>query len=170
MINKETILNEIVEAKSEIDALRTKLNEKIQANFHELAKGLFAEYEELKSFGWTQYTPYFNDGESCEFSSNHTDPFINGFDEYSDEAWGYFDNGQEEGINIFENYQTRKTTYEGGKQVPNPTYNERSGKIYNAVKDFLNIFDEEDYEALFGDHTSVVVTNDWIETQELEHD
>lgn len=39
------------------------------------AKAIFEEYPKLTGFRWTQYTPYFNDGEACEFSVN-TDPCI----------------------------------------------------------------------------------------------
>lgn len=32
-------------------------------------KPIFEEYPNLISFSWDQYTPYFNDGEVCEFSA-----------------------------------------------------------------------------------------------------
>jgi len=31
---------------------------------------IFEQFPDVVSFGWTQYTPYFNDGETCEFSVN----------------------------------------------------------------------------------------------------
>lgn len=30
-------------------------------------KSIFDKYPELKSFSWRQYTPYFNDGDTCTF-------------------------------------------------------------------------------------------------------
>ncbi len=182
-MNKDEILAEIKANKDEMDVLRKQLSEKVHANFHKMAKKLFNEYPELTSFGWTQYTPYFNDGEACQFNSHHTDPFINGFDSYSSshgDVWGYFDNGQDgdEPINIYGEdykYYNRKRIYGdlpgGGRgEIDNPNYNPRFGEIDEAVKSFLNVFDESDYEDLFGDHVSVIVTADWIETQEIEHD
>ena len=51
---------------------------------------LFETYPELKSFGWRQYTPYFNDGDACYFSVHADEPDINGegSDEwYDEEGW-----------------------------------------------------------------------------------
>jgi hypothetical protein len=39
-----------------------------------LDKHIFSANPVLVSFGWRQYTPYFNDGEECTFSAN-TDYF-----------------------------------------------------------------------------------------------
>lgn len=51
------------------------LNEQYQAMLKEcsskvgglLQELVFAEYPEVHAFRWYQYTPYFNDGDSCEF-------------------------------------------------------------------------------------------------------
>ena len=181
-MSKEAILEEIKKGKEEIKDLQAKMREKIKSNFHDLAKTVFAEYPELKSFGWTQYTPYFNDGEECTFGSHHTNPFINGFDSWSSskepgDCWGYFDRGQDEGaVNIYgPNREYREKIYgelpNGGRgEIDNPHYNPRNGEIVNAVISFLDIFDEEDYKDMFGDHCSVIVTPEWIDSQELEHE
>jgi len=39
---------------------------------------LFSEYPDLKHVAWTQYTPYFADGDKCEFSVHSDSPYING--------------------------------------------------------------------------------------------
>lgn len=38
---------------------------------------MFAKYPELKTISWTQYTPYFNDGDPCTFRANTEYPDIN---------------------------------------------------------------------------------------------
>lgn len=38
---------------------------------------LFQECPEIHSLRWTQYTPYFNDGDVCEFSINDVDVRLN---------------------------------------------------------------------------------------------
>lgn len=57
----------------EMDALREKNTKK----FLDILKRGFAEcfekFPELKSFSWTQYTPYFNDGDSCVFGVGEVD-------------------------------------------------------------------------------------------------
>ena len=37
-------------------------------------KEVFKKYPELEEVRWTAYTPYFNDGETCEYGSSHTSP------------------------------------------------------------------------------------------------
>jgi len=39
---------------------------------------IFKKFPDLKTFAWTQYTPYFNDGEPCYFSVNTYSIEING--------------------------------------------------------------------------------------------
>src|ERR1044072_5669755 len=39
-----------------------------QEVFNSGAKAVFADNPIIESFAWTQYTPYFNDGEPCIFS------------------------------------------------------------------------------------------------------
>jgi hypothetical protein len=47
--------------------------------FKDLAKNIFEDNHNLESFGWNQYTPYFdNDGENCNFSANTDHIYING--------------------------------------------------------------------------------------------
>lgn len=48
--------------------------------FHEGCKELFAAYPAIKSFGWTQFTPFFNDGDQCVFGVYSDYPMINGVD------------------------------------------------------------------------------------------
>ena len=41
---------------------------------------IFEEYPQLDTISWTQYTPYFNDGDVCEFGCGAGEPDINGED------------------------------------------------------------------------------------------
>ena len=86
------LFEQIAKGKEEIRKIKNELREKLKNNFHGLTKELFDTYPELNSFGWRQYTPYFNDGESCEFRSMHDYPTINGNDE------NYGESEQEEGV------------------------------------------------------------------------
>lgn len=48
--------------------LETKIQEKGKELFAETTKEIFAKHGDIvDTFGWCQYTPYFNDGEPCEF-------------------------------------------------------------------------------------------------------
>jgi hypothetical protein len=78
--------NEILKENSEIIAdLRAKLNDKLKATLTFGSAELFEEFPELESFSWTQYTPYFNDGDTCEFSANIDYPEIEGIGEANDD-------------------------------------------------------------------------------------
>jgi hypothetical protein len=44
-------------------------------------KGIFENHPKLKMVSWTAYTPSWNDGEPCEFGSNHSYPEINNEEE-----------------------------------------------------------------------------------------
>lgn len=162
----QKIIADITQMKADIAKTKAELSAKIQANFHGVAKELFATYPELKSFGWTQYTPYFNDGEPCTFRSQHDYPTINGNDENSGE------NEQEEGvIDIVTNgSKTLSNSSTNWKDVPNLNYNPYYEEIVTTVKNFLNLFDDEDMLELFDDHVVVIITADGIKTEEYSHD
>lgn len=60
-IEKLTKMNEdFIQAQKE-------LAEKSREVFKEVSQELFETYKKLESFSWTQYTPYFNDGDECIF-------------------------------------------------------------------------------------------------------
>ncbi len=72
-------------AKAEMRAAMEKANSFVKDAFRAAALTVFQQHPELTSFRWTQYTPYFNDGDECVFGA-HTDyPYLNGEDE---EVWG----------------------------------------------------------------------------------
>lgn len=55
---------------AQMEAARKEMQEK-STGFVELAcKQFFDACPEVEAVTWTQYTPYFNDGETCEFSVN----------------------------------------------------------------------------------------------------
>jgi predicted RNase H-like nuclease (RuvC/YqgF family) len=57
----EEMIAEIKEKQAEIKRLQKELQEKSSKIFLSSFKKLFEETPKLQSFGWTQYTPYFND-------------------------------------------------------------------------------------------------------------
>lgn len=167
-MNKEALLKDIATKKEEIAAIKAELSKEVQANFHSLAKEIFEEYPEVKDFGWTQYTPYFNDGDPCTFWCNSSHFHINGKDGYDEQAWGYVGECDEESLNIHQGAEERIGW--GENEKPNPDYNPKNKEIVETIRAFLNAFDSDDYEDLFGDHCSVLVTSDKIITEHLEHD
>lgn len=133
--------------------------------FEELAQTILEKYPIIQSFGWRQYTPYFNDGEACVFTAQTDCPFIRFGGETLDENvdLDYDDEFSEYSYTIGYGADkrvranltdTQKQEYEAG----------------NAVITFLQTFNEEQYKAMFDDHVKVTVNRDGIDVEEYEHE
>lgn len=65
----KTIKNEYQTLQKEIEQLNEQMKEKSKILMREAFKDFFEKYDEVvESIFWHQYTPYFNDGETCEFN------------------------------------------------------------------------------------------------------
>lgn len=131
----------VAEAKKELKKVATNL-------FREVTQELFDEYPNLKSFGWSQYTPYFNDGETCTFSVNGSYPTING-------------------------YNTNTGEYEDGEEGDEPAFEELEPEVEEraaAVSTLLNAIPDEVMLEMFGDHQKITVTRKGITQEDYSHD
>lgn len=54
----------------ELKEFKRQFKEKAQAAIKNEFKTFFDKHPEVGSVAWTQYTPYFNDGDTCEFGVN----------------------------------------------------------------------------------------------------
>ena len=66
----DKIEKEIQALNKERQDLQTKYQTKMQEHLKGLTKVFFKDNPQVTAFVWTQYTPYFNDGEECTFSRN----------------------------------------------------------------------------------------------------
>jgi hypothetical protein len=160
----EEMIAEIKEKQAEIKRLQKELQEKSSKIFLSSFKNLFEETPKLKSFAWTQYTPYFNDGDTCYFSANTDYLIING-DQEDDASWA-----QEKKVISWGTYNRDKRIYEGRIEQDNPEYDKELSEAVDKVKKFLNLFDDKFYQDQFGDHTMVTVTPNGIDTEDYDHD
>lgn len=70
----------IEKIKGEFTAFAEKkkaLSDELKKDFPAILKPLFDKYPSVEKIRWTQYTPYFNDGDECTFSANVWDIAIN---------------------------------------------------------------------------------------------
>jgi hypothetical protein len=139
-----TLQEEFVATKQNLKDAKNQLKEVGKKYIEAEAKALFEKYPEMEEFSWTQYTPYFNDGDQCEFSANNCDPQING-DDVRGQKW---------------NRMTKQ--YE---VIDSPF-----AAAWTAVKEFLKQFNDDDCLLMFGDHAEVKVTPEGITVEEVEHD
>jgi hypothetical protein len=103
---------------------------------------LFTAYPNVKAIGWTQYTPYFNDGEPCVFSVN--DLYV------CDETCN---------IDSYDIYSWNEVWRGGDDKYP--LIAEVAGILQNA-EDILLM--------MFGDHVKVVATPNGIDVEEYDHE
>lgn len=74
------------EIRAKIKELKDEKTKIIKQVFTEAAREIFVNHPGLTSFKWTQYTPYFNDGDACIFSVNRYDIEVNGAYSYEEES------------------------------------------------------------------------------------
>ena len=106
------------EKQEEIKKMKKEMVEASNKIFTELTKSIFEEYPKVESFGWNQYTPYFNDGDTCTFSVNTDWIYINGIP-VDDSDWV-----NETTITNYGTWNRDKKVYEGRTEVPNLNYDE----------------------------------------------
>ena len=181
--------NQILEKiKSEIAAFDEKkkaLLAELQTEFPGMFVSLFEQAPKLKSFGWTQYTPYFNDGDTCEFGVNIDYPYVNGanedYDEESDisiKIHDYKNLQTEEDVRINDEVaELAGYSWYKGKKIGdqglcyNPLYDEAAANAVAQIKEVLNSTPEDFFKDLFGDHTKVTIHSDGsIEVEGYDHD
>ena len=124
-----------------------KLQEDPQVLFDALDKIL--SYDDVESIKWVQYTPYFNDGDVCEFGvcgalirPKNMDPEIYNKDDYL-EPWCM-------------------------------EYKNLPKDIQKTFHDFNELLTSESFDDMlyetFGDHAKVIATKDSIIIESFEHE
>src|SRR5271170_2714472 len=63
------LATKLAKLKKQQAAVEKEMANVAKAAFKEMSAGLFKANPALVSFSWAQYTPYWNDGDTCTFSS-----------------------------------------------------------------------------------------------------
>lgn len=80
----------------EFKRMREKLVNDVRVEFPSLIMPFMNMSDRIQSISWTQYTPYFADGDTCKFSTNYSYLDINDvYDEtlFDEENWSEADKG-----------------------------------------------------------------------------
>lgn len=153
--------------------LQRKFQDQAQGLFKEITKEFFEKNPGITGVVWTQYTPYFNDGDTCEFSVG--DPtFTNApVDELNEVRWGEYE-GETEGVWACENvgyvlesdrpYYTETANAIRAAGGVDPVSCTLFGKAIGSSEM------EAVMEAMFGDHVKVIATRDGFDVEEYDHD
>jgi hypothetical protein len=158
-------LKEFVRLQKQVDDAEKALAKLEQANpgichayFQSLTKTLFDENPRLYSFKWNQYTPSWNDGDTCYFSANTSDLDINGV---SNEDMFYGDD------EYTEDYDKEAA---GAGEAPLPMSKEEAKTVLKAAVDFMRQFKDTQLEHWFGDGVEITVTRKNITVEGYEGD
>lgn len=147
------VLSEFDKVVEEIKTLRAELTEKFKVVVKNFFNTTFKQFPELESVCWHQYTPYWNDGEPCEFR-------YYGFNR--------IEFNKEMTFNTYQSKQQTDCVWEWDDLV----YYNKNEPIYQALNVIDNFFNENDelMEEMLGDHLEVTVTRDGIDVSDYDHD
>lgn len=168
---------------------------KMKNAFKEIFKTFFELYPEVQAVGWNQYTPYFNDGEPCEFGV--ADKYAVGHDFDLDDISSGYDLEESEFVYQKPSQRVYDLAKEYSKKVAAGTlgkneafmkhyveeiqryddavkeHGERFDVVSSGVNELMEVLDsipEEIYHSAFGDHAFVLATKDGIDVREYDHD
>jgi hypothetical protein len=146
MINIEDQIGKSVDALEKNLEDRLRFVKEFTKTFAEAIRKVF-EIKSIYAITWTQYTPYFNDGDECVFNIGEI-YFIDESDkeEFEDDYPHYY-----EGVNACYTYEYFSQLY--------PTYSLESYKILEGF-DTLIQQSEDCLKAVFGDHVSIKISRD----------
>lgn len=164
-------MNKFTNVTTEIDSLITdyeaqmaKLQVTLQEKMKDIFKSFFESFPEVKTIHWTQYTPYFNDGDECVFSVNEPYFTRTPYTELTERehVWGEDDSG------LIEPKVWNQNT---GK------YEDVSGLtpgLKEAMRSFAKILQSEANEAImlamFDNHVWVKAHVDGFDVDNYDHD
>lgn len=185
----EQLKKQIEDHTSKIAALKKQMMEELRKDFHGALVELFDEYPFVKAVHFTAYTPYFNDGDECTFSSHHENCGFNGYDGYGDDKDSSVQDafGDIEGEDILRDsretiyveepnpdYKPSGPYYGNSKtkwvQKPNPNFNALNKKAVDDFRSALNAVGDEEWKELVGDHCIVMIDRKGIHVEEYSHD
>lgn len=123
---------------------------------------------DVESFGWTQYTPYFSDGEPCVFSANQMRVKLVGDDE--DTALHDCDNC----LSCHQGIGRARYEYDDQRRWVSVGYEGPNEERYNVLHAASGALESGHFDAVlldkFGDHAQVTVTRDGISFEFYDHD
>lgn len=145
----------IARIKAAQEAFQKEAQEELGKSF----KKFFEDHPEVASVQWEQYTPYFNDGETCYFGVRE----LEAKDADGEDAFAYFKETEEQ-------YK-----YLEGGYVSMPALRSATDAEEALERDFGGLSSlveglEDLLEGIFGDHATVTATASGFEVDECEHD
>lgn len=156
MSNLQERFNQLIEAQQE---LKKKFQTEAQDMFKEVTKEFFEKNPAITAVVWTQYTPYFNDGDPCVFRVGDV-IFTNAPDDELENVspWGEYEGDLED---VWVETYVKHLSNDSGIDL----------ESCNLISDMIGSKDMEDIMlAMFGDHAKVTATKNGFDVDEYHHD
>jgi hypothetical protein len=148
-------------------AAKAEFKQKAEQAFKVAVKDLFKQVPELTMIRWTQYTPYFNDGDECTFRMNP--PVFTNADADDREnitSYGEYDADLEDA--------STPDLWFFGENIYSSDPKPKDPNVYKLLDEFDDMMHTAEFEELskdmFDDHVTVTVTRDGIDVEEYSHD
>lgn len=154
-----SLTQEVDQIVAQINESKERLKVASQEAFKRGFKAVFEDYPFLGEVAWAQYTPYFNDGEPCEFGVNEVV-----LAELGEETDGYFEDG--EGFYS----KSRDEVYRDGEFKKNDAYDRRYADCRRVAASLVNAIPSDVMRDMFGDHVAVRVTREGVDVVEYDHE
>ena len=147
---------ELQAAISDFKSKQRDLVKLVQSSFADATREIFDKYESLQSFGWHQYTQYFNDGDDCTFSAYIEDDSLEVNGSRADD---------------YPQYAEKKWVGGARQYAPNPEYDPNFNAMVKEISEFLQSIGENILEEVFGDHKEITVTREGAMVEDYtDHD
>jgi hypothetical protein len=149
----------------ELREIQAETQKKLQKSIKELFSEFWANNPDIQTVVWTQYAPYFNDGDACVFAV-HDPVFTNFRLEDSDTTvrevcWGDYEDEEKNHISV------QAWTVE--KDIEDFKLNANVDSIKSLSSFLCSDVVSDVMENTFGSDSLVIATREGFEVQEYEH-
>jgi hypothetical protein len=167
----------------ELEKFRLEYAEKLKLDFQKVTDSMFTDTG-IQAIAWTQYTPYFNDGDECVFDVNAPTFILGGFDpdEEVDSVYDYEDDEKYELYYYYTSWQ--RESYKKEIESGDPSLwalkvvdamakqDEKYGHIHTFYESFYTIINTHSdlMKYIYGDHVQIVLSKNKTVVLEYEHE
>jgi hypothetical protein len=182
-VNLDALHAEMQDLNAKIKELQDQAAKTSQEVFKSSLAKFFAAVPEVTEIFWRQYTPYFNDGDACEFSVGDVNFYVGDRENDEDDGYDAYNPFTKPSVYVYDHaaeykavgkkddyYQPKIDAYNAFIAKYDP---ERVEQIQRAIGDVRNMFREinDDYFLMmFGDHVEITATKDGFQVDEFDHD
>lgn len=151
-------------------AIRKKFMQEAQTAFNTALKDFFDANPDVKTIRWTQYTPFFNDGEPCEFGVN--DVHFSNADASLLSDWGELESDDDTLWSVINPSWIMKSDSDYYKSEQ--ALLSKAKIDIESIEALTDVIGSREFEDvllnMFGDHVRVTITRAGIDVEQYDHD